>query len=179
MLSDTLFNGSRWDFLRPKTMPDTLADWLFDAGSLTAKLKELHPDFEVEVLRHARGLVYNDETVLLDSDMPCQVREVILRSEGVPLVFARSIIPNSGAESLNALNSLGNQPLGEALFSRSDVTRGPIAITQFSTQSNMATFNEQLVGSRQALWARRRKFEIAENPVIVTEVFLSSAPCYK
>ncbi|WP_157982841.1 chorismate--pyruvate lyase family protein [Aliidiomarina minuta] len=156
-----------------------MANWLFDSGSLTAKLKALNPDFEVEVLRHANGRIYHDEVALLEKDVPCQVREVILRSAGLPVVFARSVIPNADDASLNALNSIGNQPLGEALFSRSDVTHGPIAVTQFSAQSNMASFNEELLGSRQALWGRRRKFEITDNPVLVTEVFLSSAPCYK
>jgi tRNA (cmo5U34)-methyltransferase len=80
-------------------VPKNVENWLFDDGSLTAKLKNIYPNFNVKVISES---VENDTLT----------REVNLCDADVPLVYAISQIPQN---CLN-LQNLGNKPLGEILF---------------------------------------------------------------
>jgi chorismate-pyruvate lyase len=80
-------------------IPKNVENWLSDDSSLTAKLKNIYPNFNVKVINES---VANDTLT----------REVNLCDDGVPLVYAISKIPQN---CLN-LQNLGNKPLGEILF---------------------------------------------------------------
>lgn len=175
----TIFENNFWVHPHNLTLDPELLAWLLDPDSLTAKLKNLYPDFNVRLLSHEPAEPEPSERVLTATRQPFQAREVVLQSGGTPLVFARSLIPNAANSTANTLNHLGDQPLGEALFQRSDVDIGPISVCRFAADSQMALFNRQLTGDTRELWGRRRLFTLDGQPVLVAEVFLSTAPCYK
>ncbi|MGX5915407.1 chorismate--pyruvate lyase family protein [Aliidiomarina sp. Khilg15.8] len=174
-----IFEDNFWVHPNNLALDPELMAWLLDPDSLTAKLKTLYPDFAVRLLSHEPAVPAPSERILTGADRPFQAREVVLQSADTPLVFARSLIPDNTCSAASALNNLGNQPLGEALFEREDVDIGPISVCRFKADSQMALYNQELTGERRELWGRRRLFTLDSQPVLVAEVFLSPAPCYK
>lgn len=174
-----IFEDNFWVHPHNLSLDPELLAWLLDPDSLTAKLKALYPEFSVRLLRHTPASPAPAERALVGTERPFQAREVVLQNATTPLVFARSLIPNDKHSTASALNNLGTQPLGEALFERDDVEIGPISVCRFATDSRMALYNQQLTGENRELWGRRRLFTLDSQPVLVAEVFLSPAPCYK
>ncbi len=159
----------------------TLNEWLLDPSSLTAKLKALAPDFRVEILFQQQqacqphevdflGIHPNDATL---------VREVLLYCHNQPWVYARSILPLATlTEADQALAKMGTNPLGEQLFSRSDIKPGRIQVASFSPSTKPGQLNTHYYSLQHLLWGRRRLFHLQHGAISVAEVFLSPTPCY-
>lgn len=145
------------------SLPVTWRSWLFDSGSLTARLKALKPgQFRVQVLKQ----YYADPTRIEQSEMqlsPNQkvwVREVILFLANTPVVYARTAIPMqtlSGDEK--RLLHLGNSSLGSYLFRQPHLKRGNLKVSH--CQSN----------NLDLTWARRSVFYLGKKPLMVSEAF--------
>lgn len=161
-------------------LEETLQNWLLDASSLTLRLKTFTADFNVQVLHHASAPLTPDEHLQVQPgiDTQCQVREVFLRAHNTPWVFARSVIPQAPSGLLNELQQVGNNPLGQVLFTHPGVTLGEFELAVFSATSQLGRLNTQLTGFQQTLFGRRRVFWVEQIPVLIAEVFLSPAPCY-
>ena len=143
-------------------MPANARDWLFDSGSLTARLKTLSEGkFAVEVV---------DESWLVFPELRFRSRfgpvapghrfwsrRVVLLGNGVPWVFANTLIPtHSLCGDLEQIIRLGTRPLGEYLFSQPELSRSEIEIKEIAEQS----------------WGRRSWFFLNAKPVLVAEYFL-------
>ena len=143
-------------------MPANARDWLFDSGSLTARLKTLSEGkFAVEVV---------DESWLVFPELRFRSRfgpvapghrfwsrRVVLLGNGVPWVFANTLIPSHSLEGdLEQIIRLGTRPLGEYLFSQPELTRSEIEVKEIAEQS----------------WGRRSWFFLNAKPVLVAEYFL-------
>lgn len=174
-----IFEDNFWVHPHNLTLDPALQAWLLDPDSLTAKLKARYPEFNVRLLNHAPASPAPSEQTLVGTKQAFQAREVVLQSGQIPMVFARSLIPDATHATASMLNNLGPQPLGEALFERKDVDIGPISVCRFTPDSQMARYNQQLTGELRELWGRRRLFTLDGQSVLVAEVFLSTAPCYK
>lgn len=157
-------------------MPRSLRPWLGDQGSLTRRLKARCASFRVVPLRTAFARGLRDEHALLG--VPplgrMYVRDVLLVCNGVPVVFAHSVLP---ARSLKgpwrAVGRLGNRPLGEALFSDPRVRRERLAWRRLGPGHPLFGSAQRHVAYRGgALWARRSVFRLGAHPLLVTEVFL-------
>jgi chorismate--pyruvate lyase len=150
-----------------------LQDWLTDPGSLTARLiAKSRGRFQVEVVRQAIGRPSLDECKALgiSSNSLALIREVVLKGDNQPWVFARSLLPLSSLTGeLRHLRKQANRPLGAFLFSQPHLLRSPIAIARIS--SDHAYVPAELVGS-EALWGRRSVFYLRAKPLLVSEVFL-------
>ena len=109
---------------------DSLRDWLRAPGSLSRRLARLGERFEVQVLcarawrrsgrakRSALGLPARGLTL---------VREVILRVDGEPLVWARSALHQRATLGpWRALKGLGARPLGHLLYDDPRITRSEL-----------------------------------------------------
>jgi hypothetical protein len=74
--------------------PAFLHPWLADPASLTARIVARCDKFQVRVLRETRAPPFLDEYDIID--LPLQrhawMREVLLIADGVPVVFAHSIL---------------------------------------------------------------------------------------
>lgn len=155
------------------SVPSALREIIFDHGSLTARLKQLHQNsFAVRVLRHHWSSPSKSEQHFLNSsDHRASIREVLLFGSGKPIVFARSVLPESSLTGDNeALLNLGDKPLGEHIFNQPDLVRGPIEIAEISAEQ----FNPYLDFNYQGefAWARRSLFYVNGKPISVCEVFL-------
>jgi chorismate--pyruvate lyase len=174
------YRESRWHTGRPDVaVPADVADWLFDQGSLTAKLVSAckHGHFSVEVVRQQWGRPFNSERKLLamrDGEMAL-VREVRLRCGDQAWVFARTLIPASSFRGrARRLAFLGNRPLGALLFADPATRRRVMQVSYL--QSGQRLFDLAMQNQSdfmgKGIWGRRTLFEYAGKPLLVNEIFL-------
>ncbi len=150
--------------------------WLTDNGSLTLALKRRCAALRVIRLRQARAKPNYDELqpLGLTAGRLAVIREVLLVCGGRPLVYAHSVIPEAGIRGpWRSLSSLGNKPLGEALFADPLVERHPLSFKRLDRRHPLYHgAHRHLAESSRYLWARRSVFALDEHPILVTEVFL-------
>ncbi|MDG1114949.1 MAG: chorismate lyase [Pseudomonadales bacterium] len=160
----------------PGQVPENLAPWLIDDGSLTRKLVALSSDqFEVEVLRQdvATPDASEAKALKMTQQTPVMIREVVLKGRGRSWIFARSILPMSTMTGrLAGLRTLSNQPLGELLFQDSSMTREPLEVA--CLPARVLSVPPPLAPGDEPLWARRSVFFLDQKPLLVSEVFLST-----
>lgn len=154
----------------PNIDNSTLNDWLYETGSLTARLKKLSKqNFEVQPLREGWLPLRLDEAEALNVplDTPAWVREVYLKGHGTPWVFARSIATKDSLEKSDfPLAVLGTKPLGEVLALHKAFVRGRLHIWTYPARLLPAPYQNQ------DCWARRSCFSKGDLHVLVCEVFL-------
>ena len=78
-----------------------MRNWLTDRISLTIKLIAKSNRFRVQRLRQARGMSLHDEFAMLGMARPgcVQEREVLLRCDERPVVYAHTIVPLNATAS--------------------------------------------------------------------------------
>lgn len=156
--------------------PDFLKEWLFAQGSLTQRVRETCPkQFHIKVLRQywAKPLVDEARLLKLSPFSYARIREVQLCCGDRPVVFARTVMPQSSLQgALRHLLKLGSQPLGEVLFTQharrinAQICRlqPNHRLFQIATMYSEQSFNE--------LWMRRSIFILKNKPLLVQEIFL-------
>lgn len=172
---------SRLDF-RWKTSPalvgapDFLRDWLTDHGSLTARILARCGEFKVQILDETRTPPFADERDLigLPPGRSAWVREVLLIADGVPVVFAHSLLaPRDLTGAWHMARAIGSQPLGAALFADPGILRGPLLHARLESRHPLHRHAEAAVGhALPVLWGRRSRFTRQGRPLLVSEVFL-------
>jgi chorismate lyase len=167
---------------RWKTRPDMtgaplfLHPWLADPASLTARIVARCDKFQVRVLRETRAPPFLDEHDLIA--LPLQrhawMREVLLIADGVPVVFAHSILsPRDLTGAWHMARAIGSRPLGAALFADPGISRGPLHAARLTPAHPLHRHAAAAVGtSLPTLWGRRSRFCRSGRPLLVTEVFL-------
>jgi len=138
-----------------------ILDWLNEDGSITARISS-NAKFKLEVLNDDIGIAEDEEYVALKiAPEDVRIREVILYGDLVPLVYARSIIPNlTASKGYPGLESIGSKPLGDLLF-QSDLF--------IKTHREFAQFK---AASEDLIWGRRTRYLVKGYPLSVMEVFL-------
>jgi chorismate--pyruvate lyase len=165
----------------PELTP-ALSSWLFDRGSLTTRLTGHCDEFSVVVLNSGDATISAQEQQLFsDVTMPLNCREVLLLCDGIPQVYARSLIPSQALEQSNlGLRQLGNNSLGQILFQTPHAQRGVIEVARFDRQSSVAKLAEQLnLTVSHDLWGRRSLFTLQQCSLLVSEIFLPGALAYQ
>ena len=157
-----------------------LRDWLTLATSLTAALRANCQTFRVQRLRQRPNLCLGDESRAIGLPRRLQVREreVLLCCNGVPVVFAHTVVPMSAtASDWPMFSALGEKSLGTSLFSDPLVTRGILQFAQLPPSHPLMLRISSAVPSEQIesrLYARRCLFRRRHGLMLVTEVFLPS-----
>ncbi|WP_114636614.1 chorismate--pyruvate lyase family protein [Polynucleobacter necessarius] len=153
--------------------------WLSDTGSLTQKIEAvIGQKLEVQVLRDYPQSLNSDESHYFHFQLRrCRVREVLLCSNGIPLVMAHSVIPTfSSSGSNHAILRLGTKPLGAVLFSKvrkHSKAKPPRDIARLDKSSELwKKCAKQLNGLSSPLWARRTLYRLKGHPILVNEIFL-------
>lgn len=150
--------------------------WLTDRGSLTRRLKSHCTAFRVLPLATGLARPNPDEIAPLGVARGTwvYVREVLLLCNGIPVVFAHSVLPYPALRGgWNRVSRLGSRPLGEALFSDHRVQRQPLSFQYLHRAHPLCRTlarHQPLPATR--LWARRSVFCLDRQPLLVTEVFL-------
>lgn len=154
-------------------LPIALQRWLFNDGSLTARLLALFQgDLKVEIISQYWGSPRTDEALAMAIAPRAKVliREVILHGGGQACIYARSILPyRSLTGPMRAMRKLDNRPLGAWLFSQPNMRRGPLTVANFQNNDiELPIFARR----NKPLWGRRSVFYIEDKPLLVSEVFL-------
>lgn len=161
-----------------------LRPWLQASGSLTARLKRRYADFAVQQVRQGWHKAHPDEWRLLGLSMARRawVREVWLTGGGAPRVFAHSVICHDALRGKwRGLRSIGQRPLGAALFADARVRRGALHFYKLPLRHPLRVAVSASLPElrRRALWARRSLFHLGTHGLLVTEVFLPSLMAVK
>ncbi|PKH07664.1 chorismate lyase [Moritella sp. Urea-trap-13] len=171
-----------WPSILEDSLSVNLYDWLVDTGSLTARLKQYCQKFSVEILSEGNYALSDDEKTKLNlaEDLGF-VREVLLKLDGTPWVFARSVMPlNMLTAPGGELDQLGNRSLGSVLFSAPDMQRSEIEIAAFDAQSKVYSLSQLFSSTpKTVLFGRRSCFLLNGKSLLVSEVFLPDASAYK
>ncbi|MEN9867370.1 MAG: hypothetical protein RL748_2960 [Pseudomonadota bacterium] len=159
-----------------------MAAWLSDRGSLTAKLIAHSQQFRVQCLHQWQAPCLSDEMQVLGLGSAVSgarrrviEREVLLRCNEQPVVFAHTAVPLScTASDWPLFKTLGNRSLGTTLFDDPQVLRGQLQYARLrhghplARRASLATgmnLPPQLLARRSLFWRKR-------GMLLVTEVFL-------
>lgn len=173
---NSVMNGMDQQWRQSAWSAGAWRSWLTDHGSLTRRLRLCCTAFAVRRLYQGWAIPHRDECAPLGlrPGRLAMVREVLLMNGTMPLVFAHSVIPRAALRGRWAsLAGLGNKPLGEALFSDPRVRRQPLTCRRLDRRHPL--YHEALAHLDQApaeLWARRSRFSLGRQSLLVTEVFL-------
>lgn len=155
-----------------------MRDWLTDRMSLTMKLVARSKRFRVHRLCQGHGICLADEFAMvgLPRRAPVQEREVLLECDGVPVVYAHTIVPlGSTTTDWPFFGSLGERSLGTTLFGDPLVKRGQLQYARLHTEHPLARRAAAALGIRawgMPLHARRCLYRRKQGVLLVTEVFL-------
>jgi chorismate--pyruvate lyase len=159
--------------------PAAMRRWLTAPGSLTARLTAHSEAFRVQRLHQRTAMCLFDEARAIGMQRPGRVweREVLLRCDGAPVVFAHTVVPMSAtANDWPLFNALGERSLGSTLFYDPLVTRGNLEFARIRAghplmqraRAALGVTEETIFYARRCLYRRRR------GCLLVTEVFLPS-----
>lgn len=160
----------------PVSAPVDIRWWLLHRDSLTRLLQARSEQFRVEPVFQALTTACIDELEVMNLRRQTQalVREVYLRCNEIPVVFAHSVVRKDHLQGAwRGLGRLGNRSLGTMLFTNPLIRR--TAFTYKKLKPHHPLFNracEQLQSRPMALWARRSLFTLRNQPILVTEIFL-------
>nr|WP_314861353.1 chorismate lyase [uncultured Undibacterium sp.] len=155
-----------------------MVDWLSNRDSLTARLMAHSAQFRVQRLYQGRALCLQDEFAEIQLHRAKQVieREVLLRCDEVPVVYAHTVLPlHANAQQWPLFASLGNRSLGTTLFSDPLVERGDLSFARLRPAHPLMRRIAKLAlfeMTEPYLWARRSVFVRRGAKLLVTEVFL-------
>jgi chorismate--pyruvate lyase len=137
--------------------PHPYRHWLAGGGSLTNKLKAHSSAFRVQLLHQDTAICLADEANAIGYHRPGRVweREVLLRCDNTPVVFAHTVVPMSADASDWPL--FGAQRATHPLARRA---RAALAAQGADVP------HDALLYARRCLYQRR------EGTLLVTEVFL-------
>lgn len=141
------------------SIADEARHWVYLPGSLTQALRDRASHFNVDVIEES--WVTDDAAHCGFENQPEPMaffsRKVLLCNGDTPWVAAHTFIPQSSLENgLSALTNLHNKPLGELLFASDDVRKDNLeaCLTPFG-------------------WGRRTRYFLHNQPLVVSEYFLS------
>jgi chorismate--pyruvate lyase len=156
-----------------------MRDWLRAKGSLTARLIAHSGAFRVQRLHQRTALCLPDEAQAIGLVRPGRVweREVLLRCDDVPVVFAHTVVPLSAtASDWPLFNALGERSLGSTLFYDPQVHRGELEFARLRGGHPLVQRARAVLGGAEdaIYYARRCLYRRHRGVLLVTEVFLPS-----
>lgn len=164
-----------WQQYSAADLPAEQRRWLLDNSSLTARLEGLNAgQFGVRRLHQRWQVPRPSERALLKvpERQVGLVREVALELDQTPVVFARSVFPHASLTGpLRHLRSLQNRSLGSILFRHPGLRRSQFELALLPPGSS---YLPEALQQPHPVWARRSRFEIDGQAVMVSEVFLAS-----
>ena len=137
-----------------------IKSWLLEQGPITKRIKSI-AEFRLKLIQDELSDATDDEILFLKIDSEeIRIREVILFGNENPMVFARTIIPNTTIEKgLKELGKIGNKPLGDILFEKDIFSKEDIVFATFKDEESL-------------FWGRKIKYTVKDQPFSVMEVFL-------
>lgn len=167
-----------WVPVTPSTLvaaPEHVRPWIALETSMTAQVSAtLRAPISVILARQEQGDMAADEVRALGSrSQRGMIREVCLTDGKRRALVARTVYTSNNLEALCGEQALGQTPLGSLLFAGSlppEVTLREMA----EIHPTMALYPliASFVGACGPCWARRSRFLLNDQPLLVTEIFL-------
>lgn len=163
--------------LRRSHIPAELLPWLLISSSLTRRLRR-HSGGRLHLRVLDQAWVYPEpsekQALGMRSGERALVRQVQMSGNGVPWVFARTVIP---ARSLcgpqRRLARLGSKPLGAVLFTDKSMRRGELELAVLVPGQHLFDLAvRDLPETPDRIWGRRSLFWLGNRPLLVCEIFL-------
>lgn len=108
------------------------------------------------------------------------MREVVLRCDERPWVFARTVIPLVSIRGrLRRFTRLGTRPLGAVLFAQRGLEREPFEIARVRPGHALHVRMRSAVGVTSPVWARRAVYRLDAGRLLVTEAYLPERPAWR
>ena len=138
--------------------------WLTEEGSLTERLKKEFDDVKVEIMYE--GVYELDKTFY--------TREVILKSNDIPRVFARTLVKEDDLlQAWSSLKNLGDQSLATILFNSVDIKKTSVFYKElFLDDSLFDRVSSISPIHKKSLWARKSSWEKQGANLDLIEIFL-------
>lgn len=165
--ADDLFVYSGWRLAELSPCPPLWLPWLTGQGSLTRQLKAYKNGFQLQLLQENHTRLPDALATRWQTHFGIR-REVLMSLDGKAAVFAQSWLPDSTLAALQPLAQLGEQPLGEYIFTQPGLSRGAIEVACFPQGLNLAQ-----PAAHHELWGRRSYFSLQQHEFLVQEVFLT------
>ncbi|MDQ7969893.1 MAG: chorismate lyase [Oxalicibacterium faecigallinarum] len=151
--------------------------WLTDQMSLTVKLMQRCERFRVQRLMQGNARVLRDEVQAIDLPrrVAVQQREVLLRCDEQPVVYAHTVVPlTATASDWPFFGRLGERSLGTTLFGDPRVQRGVLEYARLRVCHPLMRRAAQAldVDIAMPLFARRCLYRRRQGLLLVTEIFL-------
>jgi chorismate--pyruvate lyase len=149
--------------ISPKVEGNELS-WLTEEGSLTERIKKEFDDVKVEVVYE--GIYLQDKNFY--------VREVFLKSNDSPKIFARTLVKTEDLqEAWSPLKTLGDQSLATILFNSPDIKKTSVFYKELFLDDSMFAHIYSLSPiDKKSLWARRSSWEKQGAYLELVEIFL-------
>ena len=167
--------------IQPMPSSRRVRAWLQIDGSLSARIASVSGRLAVRVLRQGPVRLQPAEAERLGcpAGAAAHGREVILLADGVPVVYARSVLQAVHARGTwKAIRGLGNRALVDLLFGLPPAHRSQFEFARFAPGSGIsATVHRrwrEATGTewgRREVWARCSVFTRRGAPLLVTECF--------
>lgn len=161
------------------SLPEHLRPWLFDVGSMTKRLRNFaKQSMTVQLLGQDWGQPTISESLYLQLALRNRslIREVYLLCDGKIIVFGRSIFPLKLFEGKGRklLALLDTKPIGDLLFKEPTMKRTPLQFAKLNASHlEFCQATQGATTSANNLWARRSRFYLHDQPLLVTEVIFS------
>tara|TARA_X000001036_G_C20635538_1_gene788912 strand:- start:781 stop:1269 length:489 start_codon:yes stop_codon:yes gene_type:complete len=160
MKLEQISSWNTYEAIEHKLTNAEIKSWLLEQGPITKRIKSI-AEFRLELIQDELSDATDDEILFLKIDSEeIRIREVILFGNENPMVFARTIIPNTTIEKgLKELGKIGNKPLGDILFEKDIFSKEDIVFATFKDKESL-------------FWGRKIKYTVKDQPFSVMEVFL-------
>lgn len=140
-------------------------NWLHSRASLTERLIAFSGDrFEVRVLSQCWGkpLLHEANSLNIPMHLAVRVREVELYCSGIPIVFARTIMPlQVFLDQRHVLANIGTRPLGQLLFKDGQMRASKRSVSVYQS------------GSDSVVYGRSTPYHYADKEILVSEFFIN------
>ena len=170
---------ARWHVHINATAPARdMSRWLTLPTSLTAALRDHCRSFHVQLLNQqtTRCLADESDAIALPRRLQVRQREVLLCCDGVPVVFAHTVVPlTATAADWPMFRALGENSLGASLFGDPLVIRDTLQFSRLPVSHPLMQRIRSALpaeGIESRLHARRCLFRRKRGLMMVTEVFL-------
>jgi chorismate--pyruvate lyase len=142
-------------------------------GSMTRELLKLAPQAQLQVLADEPCEAYPDEAQITGPAARLERREICFCLPcGTPLMAARTLYDLRGGPAGQSVGALGNRPLGALLFADGRSASWSLReIACVSPPHPLAGLTAG-IGLTGTLWARRSRYWLGAEPLLVTEIFL-------
>jgi chorismate--pyruvate lyase len=165
----------------PSPSSRRLGAWMRIPGSLSARIAAVSGRLAVRVLRQGPVTLQPAEAARLGcaAGAIAHGREVVLLADGVPVIYARSVLqPVHARGAWKAIRGLGTRALADMLFGLPAATRSEFEFVRFAPGSRWAAKVQRrwrdATGTdwgRREVWARCSVFTRRGAPLLVTECF--------